>query len=365
MRSLSIIFLYLAIASCRHTYNQGKVLGTTNLPTQSFTISARADTIIKGISGTILKINANTFVDSAGHPVQGAIEIQLKEALTQVDILMSGLTTTTDGKTLETGGMIYVNATQGGKQLRIADGDIIGVAIPSANVRKGMSVFKGVEDSNGINWAVPRPILNSRLQMTDSVEGCCPTADTGVLIPEFDGRERIGTETDETDGGIDSESASAVDFQIPANDVIFVTEMKGQMNGFAVDANAAYIFSIKQLGWANIDVLRYDTRTKPVTFLTKVPANEKYSSVYITLIVGNSYLPGYRKEDGTYGFTHGDYEKPMLPIGAGASVLCTAYKGNEVYYAISKLTITDSMNISLDMQPTTKALLVDILKGKL
>jgi hypothetical protein len=89
-----------------------KLYNTENLTTQTFSIDNNIDNLITGESGTILRINKNIFVDKNGKPIKGLIEIKLIEALKPIDMVLGNLTTTTfDNQLLQTGGMLYINAT--------------------------------------------------------------------------------------------------------------------------------------------------------------------------------------------------------------------------------------------------------------
>ena len=101
-----------------HVFTQ--IYTTDNLNTQSFKIDNNIDNIVKGINGTIVRIYKNTFVDQGGKPANGIIEIKIIEALTPIDRVLGNLTTTFENKPLETGGMIFLDAISGSKQLSIA-----------------------------------------------------------------------------------------------------------------------------------------------------------------------------------------------------------------------------------------------------
>src|SRR6188474_1650262 len=98
-----------------------KIYSIDNLTTQTFSIDAGIDNIITGTNGTKIRIPGNTFVDSTGLPVSGMVEIQLKEALTKKEMVLGNLTTIFNGKPLETGGMIFIDAISKDKSLLIGE----------------------------------------------------------------------------------------------------------------------------------------------------------------------------------------------------------------------------------------------------
>lgn len=132
-----------------------------NLAPQVFEIKGEADTVIETTNGIVVSIPAGAFYNKRGEEVKDNIEIEIKEALSPVDIMEAGLSTTSDGKLLETGGMFYVNARQNGENLTVAKNKGLYVNIPTNNIKKDMMLFEGQRLDNGqINWTNPKPFEN-------------------------------------------------------------------------------------------------------------------------------------------------------------------------------------------------------------
>ena len=116
---------------------------------QTFTINPSTDYMVTGVNGTTLFFNENTFEDMSGNTVSGPIEIEMIETQSNKDMLLWNLpTTTTDGQLLFSGGIVYVNVSQGGNQLSINDNAPIQASVPSDNYI-AMDYFTGSEDNNG------------------------------------------------------------------------------------------------------------------------------------------------------------------------------------------------------------------------
>lgn len=129
------------------------------IPYQIYSIDTKKDTVITGKEGMVVAIPANSFVDENGNAVKGKIDFELKEALNTETILKGGLSTTSNGELLETGGMFYINARQDGKSLKIAEGKNIYADVPSDPTKTGIILFDGVRMADGnINWVNPKPI---------------------------------------------------------------------------------------------------------------------------------------------------------------------------------------------------------------
>lgn len=330
-----------------------KVYTADNLTTQTFSIKNNKDTTLKGKSGTTLFIPKNTFVDEKGNSVRGQVNIQYKEALTTADMVIANLTTISDGKFLQSGGMIFITATSNNNKLEITSDKYIGVIMPTDTVISGMKIFNGIKDSVGINWQNPGPILNDLPQaiafgriLSDSIGEVDHMA--------YDSTSNVPLTPDQQKGL--NEQMNAWQKQIDQANKKFLEEMKNlNRNPFTEDYKSNYIFSIKKLGWANIDRIMDDPRTKEIELITKIENHSKFNTVYVTMVLNyrKMYLPGYQKKDETYSFTHGDFETTRLPVGETAIIIATAYKNDIPYFAIKRITITDKQTVSFKLVETT------------
>jgi len=133
----------------------------TIVPDQLFQIDSRQDNVIEGRQGTIMVFPKGCFKDADGDIVEDNVNIGLAEALTLQDMLLSNLTTTANGKLLETDGMIYFNATANGKQLTVNKDIPVHIEIPTHKKKPGMKAYKGTRDENGnMNWTDPKELDN-------------------------------------------------------------------------------------------------------------------------------------------------------------------------------------------------------------
>ncbi len=133
----------------------------TMTSSQYFKIDAKKDRVISGKNGTIIVFQKGSFLDSEDNIITENIKIELTEFLTIDEMVLSNLTTTSNGKLLETDGMIYFNATNKGRQLFVNPEKPVYVEVPTNDRKSGMSVYKGLRDKNGnMNWVNPIPIEN-------------------------------------------------------------------------------------------------------------------------------------------------------------------------------------------------------------
>jgi TonB family protein len=115
---------------------------------QVFKINSTKDISIIGQEGTVISIKANSF----GKVESNTIELRLKEYYRMSDIAFSNLTTeTVDGKILETGGMIYLEAKDiNGKELKLEK--TIELKFPKKEDKKGMKLFNGELVEEKVKW---------------------------------------------------------------------------------------------------------------------------------------------------------------------------------------------------------------------
>jgi OmpA family len=116
--------------------------------TQNFNITAGRDTLLMGKKGTLLLIPADAFGDLNGQKVT----LKMKESLTMSDFLKDNLTSMSDGKILESGGMLYLEAEANGQQIALKNE--ISIKIPNEKPLNGMQYFTGQRDvqTQQINW---------------------------------------------------------------------------------------------------------------------------------------------------------------------------------------------------------------------
>ena len=248
---------------------------------QTFTIYPSADNMVTGINGTTLFFNANTFEDMNGNTVSGPIEIDMIETQSNKDMLLwNRPTTTTDGQLLISGGIVYVNVSQGGNPLSINDNAPIQASVPSDNFI-AMDFFTGSEDNDG----------RFRWELDDTNTVTTNTADTTNWNPNG--------------GGL-----------------------------FTFD------FTIDSIGWINCDIF-YGTGDPLTGVQVELPDsfNGSNSAVFIYYSNLNSVASLYDSdEDGVFDLGGWSY---TTPIGQNISFVVISEINGSFYYAIVNAAIVD------------------------
>lgn len=123
---------------------------------QSFTISSEKDTTIICKEGTKLMIKANSFVKTDNSEVNGKLAFNVTEFYKLSDILLANLTTTSNEKLLETGGMLYIEVKQNESILKLKENRHIKIAFPSKVKKENMQLFSGEWKEGTINWTLEK-----------------------------------------------------------------------------------------------------------------------------------------------------------------------------------------------------------------
>ena len=150
------LFVIVLLTNCSETSNlkSSEFLNTDNLETQRFIIDNSSDTILYSKSGIKIVIQKNSFKETE----DDFIKLEFKEAIEIEDIVLGGLlTVTTDGKPLESNGMVFLNATtRASKPLKLKSDKSIEITISNATYKEGLKIFNSRQTKNGvITWETP------------------------------------------------------------------------------------------------------------------------------------------------------------------------------------------------------------------
>ncbi|CAH8282943.1 TonB-like protein [Mariniflexile fucanivorans] len=126
---------------------------------QKFTIDTSKDITLTCKEGTKLVIKANSFSDQNNKNVTGNVDLEVTEYYKVSDILFANLTTKSDDKLLETGGMLFIKAKKDNLDLKLKENTSIEMSFPTANKKEGMQLFSGVWKNDEINWQLQNELI--------------------------------------------------------------------------------------------------------------------------------------------------------------------------------------------------------------
>ena len=165
MKTLIYLFALLFLFSCSPkeiqieersrfaSEAQAELLAPLLKAPQSFQIDLNQSAQIKGEQGTKISIPRGAFVNKKGEVITENVEIELVEAFSMKDYFANDLATHSDGKILQSAGMIYIDAQAKGEALTLQEGMSLDVEIPYSNGQPGYQMFSGVREENGsMDW---------------------------------------------------------------------------------------------------------------------------------------------------------------------------------------------------------------------
>ena len=116
----------------------------------TFVIDNSTDQVVKGKNGCRAYIPGQSFQTVNGVVYTGEVKLEVVEAIEMGDFVANRLTTVSDDRYLESGGMVRVSATtMQGEPLSLDPQQAITVSIPTAAQQDGMELFVSDE---GANW---------------------------------------------------------------------------------------------------------------------------------------------------------------------------------------------------------------------
>lgn len=154
--SILIFFGLFILFGCNNSSNHvssdiTKVRELVSVSPQSFVIKSDRDTTLIGKNGTRISIPQRAFCFSDGTFAEGEIKIELKEFYSISQMQLSGLHTISSGENIETGGMIYINATSKERELGLITGKSIALEFKSP-YNSNMEIFYGDGSLEKMNW---------------------------------------------------------------------------------------------------------------------------------------------------------------------------------------------------------------------
>lgn len=148
-KSFFLFCLATLAFSCQRDLGQGQIAQLLGPERQQFTIKIGQDTLIRCKGGMVLRFCPNTF-----QCAQTTFVLQVQELQNRGDAFLLGVSTlASDGRLLETEGMIYLNAiASNGAVVSINPDCPIVLEIPAKGRRAGMKWFKGDQTEPGMVW---------------------------------------------------------------------------------------------------------------------------------------------------------------------------------------------------------------------
>ncbi len=277
---------------------------------QEFNINSDSLELIELENGTRLTIKPGSFMDKNGRKISGPVKLQAKEVFEVSSMIMNGLSTTSNGKILESGGMVYIQALSNNDTLTLLQPIL--VQIPNLLKIDEAEIFRGYSTEQGfINWE----LVNYENDTTFNTR----------MIITFDyGYDAVVEKTLRVlnQDTIELDSTIVYDEDLDTAAVVYNR------------APEFFYSSIDKLGWINIDKFKEIENQSELNILSNI------ADTYGYLIFKNqrTVLP--------LKFTNSQFSSEELPANIEAIVVlfATNQEGNHFY----KQSITLGRDTSID-----------------
>jgi hypothetical protein len=128
--------LVIGLKRCQHeevlTSGVTPISAELDIPFSRYEVDASADTTLYTQTGTSLSVERGTFFTKSGKPVQGKVEVKVREFHDAAAILRSGIPMrlrSDKNSFLQSAGMLEIRAYQGDQELEIGGGKSIGAGL--------------------------------------------------------------------------------------------------------------------------------------------------------------------------------------------------------------------------------------------
>ena len=123
---------------------------------QQFTMNAENGGTISGSKGASIEFPPNSFQHLNGMPATGNVTISLEEIYKKSDMMLSRISTSSNGDLLKSGGMFSLTVSQNGENLYMADGKSYVATIPASNPDFNMLpyIIAPSDSLNNTNWVM-------------------------------------------------------------------------------------------------------------------------------------------------------------------------------------------------------------------
>jgi hypothetical protein len=123
---------------------------------QVYMLRTDRDTVLTLNEGTVVNITANTFTTATNRMI-----LTVKEVYDYTEMIGERATTNSNGRQLETGGMLNIKATDENGNVISANKDLA-IFMPTEDIKDDMQVFYGDHDPHqNINWQLGDSLNNN------------------------------------------------------------------------------------------------------------------------------------------------------------------------------------------------------------
>jgi len=300
MKKIIIYFILTAvICGCENVSKenaQSAINKDIPLLKQEFYINPLMDTLLKCKFGSEIYIQANSFCyeDSSSLIPEAEILLEIFEYVRLTDMVLNKLSTLSDNKIIETGGMLNITGNSNNKSIKLRENKSIKIYFPSKPNGFFSFYSEGGKNHESVNWTIEKNQSHPVAQVRQ---------DTSL----FEG------------------------------DTLNWNKNNAKLN----------VLSFNKLGWINCDrFLNFDNTTD---IFVKVEGNYIDSSTFCSVILKsyNSIIPGKIISDNSMRFF-------PLPINEAVTLFLISYKDGNYYMGIKDVIVKEKETYSVNLELVTK-----------
>jgi hypothetical protein len=128
-------------------------------------INPNREQTIVAKQGTRVTVPANAF----DVPEGAKVLLKVTEVYRKSDMILNNLSTVSNGRALETGGMIKIEAFADGEAIELRDGMELDVEVPTEEVEDEMQLFASeIAEDGSVNWVQPQPLARQTVYQPPS-----------------------------------------------------------------------------------------------------------------------------------------------------------------------------------------------------
>ncbi len=274
---------------------------TYNKEEQKFAMDSKKKMNVVLASGTNITIPANALMYKNGKPCDcDQIDVSVAEYGDLAAMAIKGMSTTSGGKKLQTGGMWHVGVSCNGEELILKPGMHYDINVAREGEVKKMKVFTGFVNKNGsLDWREEkdgRVFTASLSSVRGEIQGEKTINNLQVKSQDIVNREN----TEELNVNSDYRNVNESNLNYDKN---WKKKRLNNMNqgGFGImsyegkDSLKSYDLQLNDFGWINCDAFDEDQKLTDVVIGGDFP---KFANVMLVYGKRKSVLPGYLCTDG-------------------------------------------------------------------
>ncbi|MFZ4785877.1 MAG: hypothetical protein ACOYLH_10390 [Flavobacteriales bacterium] len=334
---------------------------------QFFEIDIDRDTTIVTKGGSRINYHKGTLMTASGKVAKGKAFLEFKEFTSLENMILGGMSTTSNGEILQTGGMFYINAvTVNSTPLKIKPGKEITVDLPTNGGYDDMQYFTGVEN----NIETITPIIEES-SMTEEAYFQQKKGTINWIDPRplFDNNAYLGIVSDTTfvDGlKRRRKDGSVVEEDISFWEVLFPNRLNKRSRYFYEQIPvpstkiystrnagiASYTMSVLNFGWANCDRFMKDPKAIMATFKVNIIEDSLDSPYNVQLILPKEgiIIQGFETAKDQFNFGKDTFK---LPNDAFYVILVSMEHGDQIYYSYAVGNVRSKNIVPILCKPAT------------